>query len=329
MTARFSTRPPEVDDAAAIAALRNALHLVEIGSAFTDESEVRSELTDPDFSLATDALLVTDPSGGLVGSGSVFSNSPFTSIHLDGYVHPEWIGQGIGALLLDWSEGRAAEIATQAPAGERVVIHQGVWQDARPAERFFTEHGYSPVRYFRTMEVEMDAPPPEPSWPWPIEVRTMDPGTDDRAVYEADNEAFADHWGHVPSSFARWRHDLIGAEGFDPTLCFLAMDEQQIAGFALCKVGVADNPDSGYVASLGVRRPWRRRGIALALLQHCLAEFFRRGCHRVTLEVDSENPTGAMQLYERVGMHAIHQWAAFQKVLIAGSSASPGVPPIP
>jgi mycothiol synthase len=328
MTTGFTTRPPELDDAAAIAALRNALHLVEIGSAFTDESEVRSELTDPDFSPSTDALLVTDPSGGLVGSGSVFSNSPFTSIHMDNYVHPERIGQGIGALLLDWSEGRAARIARQAPAGERVVTQHGVWQDARPAERFFTEHGYSRVRYFRTMEVEMDAPPPEPSWPSRIEVRTMDPGTDDRALYEADNEAFEDHWGHVPSSFESWKHDLIDAEGFDPTLCFIAMDDQQIAGCALCKVGVADNPDGGYVASLGVRRRWRRRGIALALLQHSLAEFFRRGYRRVTLEVDSENATGAMQLYERAGMHPIRQWAVFEKVLIAGSSVSPDAPPI-
>ncbi|MDP9329830.1 MAG: GNAT family N-acetyltransferase [Actinomycetota bacterium] len=328
MTRGFSTRPPELGDAAAIAELRNALHLVEIGSAFTDESEVRLELTDPDFAPASDALLVTDPSGGLVGSGSVFSNSPFTSIHMDNYVHPEWIGRGIGALLLGWSEGRAAEIATQAPAGERVVIHHGVWQDARPAERFFAEHGYGPVRYFRTMEVEMSEPPPEPSWPSRIEVRAMDAGTDDRAVYEADNEAFEDHWGHVPSSFESWKHDLLGAEGFDPTLCFIAMDGQAIAGVALCKVGVADNPEGGYVDSLGVKRPWRRRGIALALLQHCLAEFFRRGYRRVTLEVDSENPTGAMQLYERAGMHPIRQWAVFQKVLIAGPSASPDAPPI-
>jgi mycothiol synthase len=327
MTGGFTTRPPELGDAAAVAALRNALHLAEIGSTFTDESEVRSELTDPDFSPATDALLVSDPSAGLVGSTSVFANSPFTSIHMDNYVHPEWTGRGIGALLLGWSEGRAADIATQAPAGGRVVIQHAVWQGALPAERFFADHGYSPVRYFRTMEVQMTAPPPAPSWPPGIQVRTMEPGADDRALYEADNEAFEDHWGHVPRSFESWKHDLI-EEGFDPTLFFIAMDAREMAGCALCRAGVADNPDGGYVASLGVRRPWRRRGIALALLQHCLGEFFRRGYGRVTLEVDSENVTGAMQLYERAGMHPIRQWSVFEKVLIPGPSAPPGAAPI-
>lgn len=318
MTGGFTTRPPQLGDAAAMAELRNAIHLDEIGSPFTDGSEVRSELSSPGFDPATDALLVVASSGALVGSLAVWAEAPYTRIYLDNYVHPDWRGRGIGTLLLDRSEARAAQIAMQAPDGERVVIHHSVWLGARPSERFFEERGYEPVRYFHSLEIDMSEPPPEASWPLGIEVRTIDPDSDYRALYEAEMEAFEDHWGFVRRSFELWKHEVIGSDRFDPTLCFVAENQGEIAGSALCQVGNADDPEAGYLASLSVRRPWRRRGIALALLHHSFGELFRRGHRRVTTGVDSGSPTGAVQLYERAAMRIFRQHAVFEKVLEAG-----------
>jgi ribosomal protein S18 acetylase RimI-like enzyme len=145
----------------------------------------------------------------------------------------------------------------------------------------------------------------------------MDQGVDERAVYEADMEAFEDHWGWVPLSFESWSHEVSGVEGFDPSLVPVAMDGAQVVGWAWCRTETPRNTEGGYVEVLGVRRPWRRRGIGLGLLHWCFGEMWRRGYRRVTIGVDTENPTGALQLYERAGMHTFREWIEFEKVLAA------------
>ena len=92
---------------------------------------------------------------------------------------------------------------------------------------------------------------------------------------------------------------MIERETFDPALWFLAMDGDDVAGVALCPV----YPESGWVRQVAARRPWRRRGIALALLRQAFGEFYRRGKREVGLVVDSYNLSGARDLYERAGMH--------------------------
>jgi mycothiol synthase len=302
-----------------MAALRNALHRVEIGTDFTDESEMRTELTSPDFDLAKNAILVFAPSGDMVGSALMWAHAPVSRIQLDNYVHPEWTGRGIGTFLLDWSETRAAEIAEEAEPGHRVVVHHGVWLGARPSELFFEERGYVAVRYFNTMEIQMSEPPPEPSWPAGIEVRSMELDRDERAVYDADNESFADHFGYIAPTFDMWKHEFTEGEKFDPTLNFVATDSidgGQIAGFSLCHAGLPEDPAAGHISALGVRPRWRRKGIALALLRHSFGEFFGRGHARVTLGVDTGNSTGALHLYEEAGMKPFRQFTVFEKVLV-------------
>jgi mycothiol synthase len=159
------------------------------------------------------------------------------------------------------------------------------------------------------MLIEMDAPVPDPEFPEGIVVRTYNPETDAEAVYRADVESFRDHFGFVEQPFEeglkRFKH-FWEQEGFDPSLLFLAMDRDEVAGVSLCPPHSIDDPDLGWVGSLGVRRPWRKRGIGLALLRHSFNEFYRRGKRKVGLGVDAQNLTGALRLYENAGMH-IHQ----------------------
>ncbi|MBD0349195.1 MAG: GNAT family N-acetyltransferase, partial [Thermoleophilia bacterium] len=102
---------------------------------------------------------------------------------------------------------------------------------------------------------------------------------------------------------------------FDPALWFIAYDGDEIAGFSLCRPRESGDPDMGWVSVLGVRRPWRRRGLALALLRHSFVELHRRGKKRVGLGVDAENTTGALRLYERAGMHVDRRWDTWEKIV--------------
>ena len=133
-------------------------------------------------------------------------------------------------------------------------------------------------------------------------------------VYEAVEESFADHWDHVRGSYDEWAAFLMDGS-FEPLVWFLAVDGGEIAGFSLCRERQPGRPDTGWVRQLGVRRPWRRRGLALALLLHSFGELHRRGRTSVGLGVDGENTTGAVRLYERAGMHVERRFDTYERRL--------------
>jgi ribosomal protein S18 acetylase RimI-like enzyme len=140
------------------------------------------------------------------------------------------------------------------------------------------------------------------------------------------DESFSDHFGHIETPFEegleRFKHFAMGYESFDPTLWFLAMDGNEVAGISLCRKNSYDNPDLGWVNTLGVRRAWRKRGIGLALLRHSFGELYRRGKRMAGLGVDAENLTGALRLYENAGMHAHLSFDLFEKEIRAGKEIS-------
>jgi mycothiol synthase len=164
------------------------------------------------------------------------------------------------------------------------------------------------------MRIDLRDDLPEPSWPDGISVRTMEPGDEER-VYEANNEAFADDWHFQPQPFERWCSDAFGREGFDPTLVLLAEDDGELAGFSASSWHFSGDPEFGWIGILGVRPRWRRRGLATALLLHSFQDFRGRGATRVGLGVDAQNTTGAVELYERVGMHVARRNDTYEKQL--------------
>jgi len=155
---------------------------------------------------------------------------------------------------------------------------------------------------------------PPPVFPDGIAVRVMRPG-EEHDVYLATNDAFADHWGFHPDTFDSWRRWNLERDGSRPDLWWLATDGEQIAGVCLNRMADDGDLEHGYVHVLGVRPPWRRRGIAEALLRHSFHDFRGRGVRRVSLDVDGENTTGAVRLYERVGMHVRRRSDTYEKRL--------------
>jgi mycothiol synthase len=160
------------------------------------------------------------------------------------------------------------------------------------------------------MLIELDDPPAQPEWPDGTRVATFRE-QDARVFYDTLGEAFADEWNFVPDPYERWQELRLGGPDFDPTLWFLVWDGAEVAAVLRGE----RRADLGWVGAIGVRKPWRKRGLGLALLQHAFADWHARGITRVGLGVDSQNPTGATRLYERAGMRVAYAAVAFEQEL--------------
>jgi mycothiol synthase len=222
-----------------------------------------------------------------------------------GFVDPAQTGRGLGSTLVERAEGRARELGLQR-------LKQWAFAADASARALFEVRGYSEVRRFWEMAIELrEPPPPPPVLPGEMRIETFRP-EDARAFHAASNEAFAEEWGFTPMPFEEWWEFRSQAEDFDPSLWFLVRDGDEIAAICRCH---ANMRGGGFVGLLGVRPGWRERGLGLALLQHAFGDFYRRGDRRVSLGVDSENPTGATRLYERAGMHVEGESVVFEREL--------------
>ena len=303
-------RVPEREDAGEVAAMIRAADLTDNG---TSDMSVE-ELLDDWYSLdlAQEAVAVVAPDGTIVGYADVVNRS-FVSVSVYGYVHPDFRGLGIGKSLISWGERWTRERIPHAPEGSRVVVQHYINDLNEPAQRLLRSLDYAPVRGVYVMETELHEAPPQPLWPEGVTVRTFTPGKDERPLFEAVEDAFRDMWGRPRGTLERFI-SMTRAESFDPTLWFLAVDGDEIAGATLCKMLAGE----GWIHVVGVRRPWRNRGLGLALLRHALAEYHRRDVRKVALSVDAESITGAPRLYGRAGMHVRESYAIYLKELRPG-----------
>jgi mycothiol synthase len=220
-------------------------------------------------------------------------------------VHPEASGRGLSSWLLTRAEERALAASSRS-------VRLGALAENAAAQRLFAARGYREARHYFTMRVDLDHELEQPAWPDGIAVTTFRP-EDARAVHAALNEAFAEEWGWHALPFDEWCEHRLEAPHTDVSLWFIAWDADEIAGVARCE----DNRDGGgWIGAIGVRKPWRGRGVGRALLLHAFGEFRRRGDPHVGLGVDAENPTGATRLYESVGMRVTKGGLIFEKSLI-------------
>jgi len=320
--ALYTLRPATLDDLPEAVAMFNACSRETSGKDEFDLEDYRNEWSDPSIDLAADTRVAQAPDGAIVGCIEVWNTPPYTFCWIWGRVHPAFRGQGIGTALMDWAEDRAHIALERAPAGTRIVLEASAISSHQPAIELLSERGYSARRTRLSMARALDGQLPAPLWPAGISVHTMQPNQA-LELYRAKNEAFRDHWGHVEppeqEGFATWLHRRINDSSYDPTLWFLALDGDQIAGFSLCQLRTGEDPANAWINSLGVRRPWRRRGVAKALLYHSFNELRWRGQARIGLDVDAQNLTGARRLYEQAGMHEIRQTLFLEKELRPGA----------
>lgn len=312
---RFELRPAQPEDFQAVLDLIIAFDVAVLGFPDTTADDLRAAWQQPRFDLATDAWVATQADGRLVGYGEVWTRDPRNRLDCDLYALPaldEPERQAVCLALFDHAQARVAKHVATAPPGATLKLRQGIVHGKEPfMQRLLETNGFEVVRHFWRMEIGLTAPPAPPAWPANITLRAFDLAADVHAVHAAVEDAFEDHWEHTYTPFDEWAIWNLERSNLDPTLWFLAQDGAEIAGAALCFPEL----DGGWVRLLAVRRPWRRQGLGLALLQQAFGEFYRRGRPWVGLGVDASNPTGATRLYERVGMQVKKQFDLYQKMV--------------
>jgi ribosomal protein S18 acetylase RimI-like enzyme len=332
---RFTARPATIDDLERAAELANLCAMDLIGQPITNANELRIDWQLPSSNLETDIHLVfaadAPSASALVGYAGVWDAAPHVQAHSWSYVHPAYRDCGLDDYLIEWTEARARQAIPQAPEGARVSVEQMKPDtDVFGGERLIA-HGYSLARYFLEMQIEMTEPPPAPIFPSSVQMSSMAdlPGTHAeqvRAVTLADQEMFRDHWGFfeqpIDEAVADWIHWVDNDRDHDPRLWFLAVQGNQIVGLALCSPKSPQDPEMACVISLGVKRPWRKQGIALAMLHYSFGQFYQRGIRKVGLGVDAQSLTGATRLYERAGMRPARKEALYEKELRPGVELS-------
>ena len=278
--------------------------------------DLRISWQKPGFHVERDAFVVETSEGRIVGFDQFDNHHQHAILEAEGYVHPDLKGRGIGRALLRAAETRAYEEIPLAEPDVRISFRSPIVNGDQAAHELHRQEGFTPLRYFWRMEISLTAPPAPANFPAGIELRPFVQEEHARAVLEAQNESFRDHWGNHEEDYEQWVVRKFSRAEFDPTLWMIAWDVRsaQIAGFSQNR----HRGGIGWIGTLGVRRPWRKRGLGEALLLHSFAEFYKRGTTTIGLGVDAQNPTGATRLYQKVGMHAVSEFVFYEKVLRAG-----------
>ncbi len=321
LPAEIIIRVPREDELEAICEMLNTCDVADCGRFDSPLDQLRHQWRYQEFHPETDAWIVAAPGERIVAYAALAPDMYDMHISINSYarVHPEYRGQGVGTHLRALIDQRATEFVSLAPQEARVVVHSWCHSGNESSKQLLEKAGYTCTRHTWAMSIDLPTEPPQPAWPEGVKLRPFVPERDARAVFEAVDESFRDHWGHLPGNFDLWHQGHIANNPkFDPALWFIAIDGDEIAGASLCDYYL----DDGLVGTLGVRRPWRRKGLGLALLHHAFGEFYRRGTHTVTLGVDSQSLTGATRLYERAGMHIILSYDTYEKELRAGIDLS-------
>ncbi len=229
-----------------------------------------------------------------------------------GWLHPYGDKAAFAGVVAQRAKGRGygsaiVERAETAAAGRGLArMHTWVPPEDEAAISLLRERGYDEVRRFYEMAIELTAAPPEPVVPEGFGLDLFRE-EDARAFHDTLEDAFRDHWEWHGTPFDEWwelRRDN------DQSLWFVIRAGSEIAAAVR---NDAERNGGGYVGIIGVRRDWRGRGLAKALLLRTFGEFWRRGVTRVSLDVDADSLTGATRLYESVGMHVEGAMAVYER----------------
>lgn len=325
----YTMRPTTLDDAEAVGQLWETVSKAKGLFSKSDPDDMRSSWQEPKYDLTSSSRVVLDANEEIIGYCNIWDNSELpVKPWFTWYVHPEHYGNGVEDYLLHWMENTAQRVIERCPEDAQIKYQTNSNRNADHRIQFLERMGYTHTRNFYRMLIEMDETLPEAVLPEGIIIRTFNYPDELEAIARADNEAFKDHWGFVETPVEEdikyWKHYIENDRLFDASLYFLAVDAQtnDIAGLCLCRTEQHSKPEAAYIETVGVLRPYRRKGLALAMLHHAFGELYRRGRNQVALHVDASSLTGATRLYEKAGMRPDETWMNFQKIIREGVDLS-------
>jgi mycothiol synthase len=315
------------DDVPAWQRLMAAMEEVDATGEHYDEDDLREEFEDP-------AMGVDDRISGWDGDRMVAyaglrprrTVTDYQRIDGEGGVAPSHRGNGLGTRLIEWSLERAQAIHAGRAPHVAAKVHLWALLDNAPQVSLYEDNGFEAVNWSALMRVHLDGDDVEPSppeFPAGIGVRPYDARWS-APTRDAHNDAFRDHWGFVAWDEAMWHQWIDGSKNFRPDSSWVAVDVSaptRVVGYVHTNEFEAYEAATGrreaYLAKIGVRREHRGRGLASALLRHSLRTYRDQGFDESSLDVDTNNPTGAFGLYERAGYRVERRTATFVRTLPA------------
>jgi mycothiol synthase len=325
----FIIRPVTREDAAACLALFNSVSQASFG---TDDWTIEYMQAEIDsLNLPDDGRVIVAPDNVIVGYGDVqFHEQPPTHPTVRVVIHRKYEQSDFGKHLLQWGEARARTAIAQCPPDLRVVYRMFVEDKHPPSVVLAEQMGMQPVR--KTWLLEINKPEKPQSVPElrDLTIRPMRYPDELAAVVRVTMETLYDMWGMYEEPFEvvfeRYRKRLETDSHFDPNIWFVVEDDisGELAAMCLCDDSFRTYDDMGFIAQLGVRRTYRRRGIANAMLLYTFAEFWKQGKARVAVGVDGESTTGAIELYLQAGMVVTRTATYYEKELRAGHATNAG-----
>ncbi len=309
----WAVRRPSPEDVDLLFRLVADADTALLGKPDATRDDVSYWLNDPDVDLSRDAWTVVDTTGAAHAWGWVAAARGSSHVDLDYYVDASarpLLGELLGLL-----EQRAAELAGDAAS---VTVDKALYRQDQAGACLLRNRGYRLATTFNRMRVELDGPVDSVTPPGVVVRRVVGRDADDglRTAHAIREASFSDHFGHTPRPYDEWLAHLDARTDVDWEQLWLADVDGRPAGMLLGTEQYAGPENAGFVLSLGVLAEARGRGVAKALLHTHFAEQQRRGRASVLLHVDTANVTGALRLYELVGMRPDMQMDVWRRELV-------------
>jgi mycothiol synthase len=308
------------DDIPPMNAIANAVRLSQGDDFYTTDEQMRQFYENPPGSDPARDVAIAEIDGQIVGYGrAAWHEQP------DGpriyevipFVDPTVAGEDVFMAMVDVLEARLRTIATDHPAVEKLFETFG--GDSAPEREALLEGiGYEPVRHgYAMLRPTVDDLPDAPL-PEGLEIRDVLP-EHLPAIWAADQEAFSDAWGFAPATEGDYERFLTDPVMSDTSLWRVAWDRDEVAGQVRSFISTAENErfgrTRGYTEHISVRRPWRRRGLARALIAASFPLLRARGMTEAGLGVDTENVSGALSVYEGCGFRPMSRTTTYRRPL--------------
>ncbi len=262
-------------------------------------------------------LLLAEVEGELVGATktTVRTRDGIGVHQVEGWVRPAWRRRGLGRALLDWTERRAIEVARVDGRPAERALSSWPDEDQVGATTLYAGAGYGIVRYGFQMVRDLAEPIADAALPDGLEIRPVTE-REHRWIWDADTEAFRDHWNageRTESDYESW----FATPELDTSLWRVAWDGDEVAGSVMSFIWAAENEalglSRGWLEHVSVRRPWRNRGLASALIADSLQALRGAGLAEAALGVDAENLSGALRVYEAQGFRRSRTGVSYRK----------------
>jgi len=276
-------------------------------------------------------VLVVELAGRVIGYGRVSWAQEVDGLRR--YAHfanllPAWRGSGLRRAMLRWNEQRLREIDAELRLTPDARCTARTFEAGSSAyetdwARLLEAEGYRPARLGYAMVRSLDEPIPDLAVPAGLELRPAQP-EHLRAIWEAMCEAFRDHMGYSEDDWSDERFEVYRGDNLDQhALWQVAWHDDQVAGVVHVFIDEDENDAlrrrRGYTESICVRLPWRRQGLAKALIARSLRALKEAGMDHAALGVDDDNPNGAVKLYSSMGYRVTREYTTYRKPMADGS----------